>query len=212
MKQPDILPSNYTERLDEVLNISWRVFKTQFRDGRHEISKEAPFQHHFAKIISDIGSSFCTKRTDAFLVDLETKMEGYKGKVKYLDITCGFTAQEEKCAIELKLKTQTQGAQNHGRIDAFVDIEALEIACKKKYSMGRFYMITNSLSYIKQSTRGVGTVFTTYDGAQTNQNEPYHYPRSEGRKDVIVNLSSSYNFEWEKIQDWYFLEIKVGKN
>jgi len=60
------------------------------------ISKEAPFQHYFAHIISTIGESYCSKRNDIFLVDLETKCDGIKGKSKYVDITCGFPNQNPR--------------------------------------------------------------------------------------------------------------------
>jgi hypothetical protein len=210
MKSQDLLQENYIERVKDILDVSWRILKTRFIDGRHEITKEAPFQHYFAHIISIIGESYCTKRDDLFLVDLETKCEGIKGKNKYIDITCGFPNKKISCAIELKFKTNRQGAQDYGRIDAFIDIEALELACKKGFDMGVFYMITDSPPYINKSTKGVGTIFTTYDGAFINSGE-YQYPKCKGRSDVVVNLENEYKIEWEKISDWYFLKINVRK-
>lgn len=212
MKQNNTLPSSYTDRLREILDISWRVLKTRFVEGRHNVTKEAPFQHYFAHIISNIGDAYCTKRDDIFLVDLETKCGNVKGKTKYFDITCNFPVQRRSCAIELKFKTARQGAQDHGRIDSFADIEALEIACRKTYDFGRFYMITDSTPYVNQSRKGVGTVFTTHDGAITKPNQKFHCPNSKGRENIVVNLSNPYHFEWEKIKKWYFLEIKVELN
>jgi len=143
------------------------------------------------------------------MVDLETKLDNVKGKSKYLDITCSFLNEQTSCAIELKFKTAKQGAQDHGRIDAFLDIEALEIACLQGYTFGRFYMITDSTPYIHKSIKGVGTVFTTYDGAITPPNHEFHYPHSKGRENVKVYLNASYSFEWEKIDKWYFLELSI---
>ena len=207
MKPEDTLTDDYTQRISDILNISWRILKSRFIDGRHEISKEAPFQHYFAHIISTIGESYCTKRSDIFLVDLETKCDDVKGKSKYLDITCSFPNQKTSSAIELKFKTKRQGAQDHGRIDAFIDIEALEIVCENKFNIGRFYMITNSTPYVHQSKRGVGTVFTTHDGALLSPGV-YKYP-SKGRDDVVVTLRNQYELQWEKINDWYFLQIDI---
>ncbi len=125
MKQTDTLPTPYTARLAEVLGISWRIFKTRFLEGRHKIGTEAPFQHHFAYVISSIGQAPCSTRDDLFFVDLETRIDKLKGKTKFLDITCGYANRNARCAIELKFKTARQGAQDYGRIDAFVDIQAL---------------------------------------------------------------------------------------
>lgn len=210
MKHPIRLTENYHHRLHDVLELSWSILKSRFIDGRYSITKEAPFQHHFAHIISAIGESHCSKRDDIFLVDLETKCGDIKGKNKYIDITCGFVNQKVNCAIELKFKTNSQGAQDHGRIDAFVDIEALELVCGEKFSFGRFYMITDSTPYIHQSKKGVGTMFTTHDGA-TIKPAVYQYP-SKGREDVIVELNNEYIIEWEKIGEWYFLQVNIHDN
>ncbi len=207
MKQPDNLAKNYTDRISDILDISWRILKSRFIDGRHEITKEAPFQHYFAHIISTIGESYCTKRDDIFLVDLETKINDIKGKSKYLDITCSFPNENSSCAIELKFKTSLQGAQDHGRIDAFIDIEALELVCNQSFNVGRFYMITNSTPYVNKSKIGVGTVFATHDGSLLKP-ETYHYP-SKGREHVQVMLQNEYYLEWEKIGEWYFLQINI---
>lgn len=210
IKAANLLSNDYKKRLEEILDLSWCILKTRFLEGRHQILKEAPFQHYFAHIISIIGEQYCTKRDDIFIVDLETKINNIKGKSKYIDITCSFLKQNISCAIELKFKTAQQGAQDHGRIDAFTDIEAIEIACNNyNYTIGRFYMITDSTAYIKKSTKGVGTVFTTYDGAIINPNSTFHYPNSKGRQNVKVTLKNSYHFDWEQMSKWYFLELKI---
>jgi len=207
MKQSNKLADNYTDRISDILDISWRILKSRFIDGRHEITKEAPFQHYFAHIISTIGESYCTKRDDIFLVDLETKIDDIKGKNKYLDITCSFPNEHSSCAIELKFKTSRQGAQDHGRIDAFVDVEALELVCNQPFNIGRFYMITNSTPYINKSKKGVGTVFTTHDGSILKPGN-YHFP-SKGREHINITLQNEYTIEWEKINEWYFLQINI---
>ena len=210
MKTENRLPLSYKDRLHEILDISWRVLKSRFLDGRHVISQEAPFQHYFAHILTTIGDSYCTHRDDVFLVDLETKCHDIKGKTKYLDITCHFPQKSASCAIELKFKTAQQGAQDHGRIDAYVDIEALEHAkMHHRFDFGKFYMITNSTAYVNQSRIGVGTVFCMHDNAQISANATFHCPQSKGREHVKVILTTSYTFEWEKIGDWYFLELTI---
>lgn len=212
MIEASLLPHDYSKRLAEVLDVSWRILKSRFIAGRHVISKEAPFQHYFARIISTVGETYCTSRDDRFLVDLETRLEDIKGKAKYIDMTCEFPQQHVSCAVELKFKTAKQGAQDYGRIDAFVDIEALELAClQNSYDFGRFYMITDSKPYVRQSKRGVGTVFTTHDGASTSAEQRFHFAQCKGREDVKVQLSNPYKFHWEQHREWYFLELNVLK-
>ena len=227
MKKTDILPTDDTARIDDILQTSWRILKTRFIKRRYEISSEAPFQHYFAHIISTIGDTYCITRTEKFMVDLEVKLEvknnNNKSKRNYIDITCGFSrgGQEpkEKTAIELKFKTKSQGAPNDTRNLVFQDIKRLENARKEdSFSQGRFYMITDLQTYANKSKKGLGTVFRTHDGAETQANEVFYYPYSKSKKNVKVTLDDPYSFNWEKIdkkttkkEEWYFLEIPVLK-
>jgi hypothetical protein len=203
------IPFDYSKRLDNVMTTAWTFFKSQFIYNRHFISTEAPFQHHFADIIRQVGNLHCLTREDVFLVDLETQCNDIKGKTKYLDITCEFV-KKISCAVELKYKKASQGAQDHGRIDIYADIEALELACKDKFDIGKFYAITDSTPYINKSKVGVGTVFPTHNGHTTKANQTF-WTNSKGREHVKVTLTNSYTFNWDKIDKWYFLELTVTR-
>ena len=227
MKKTDILPTDDTARIDDILQTSWRILKTRFIKRRYEISSEAPFQHYFAHIISTIGDTYCITRTEKFMVDLEVKLEGKNNndevKKSYIDITCGFSRggndSREKTAIELKFKTKSQGAPNDTRNLVFQDIKRLENARKEdSFSQGRFYMITDLQTHANKSKKGLGTVFRIHDGAETQANEEFYYPDSTSKKNVKVTLDDPYSFNWEKIdkkttkkEEWYFLEIPVLK-
>jgi hypothetical protein len=201
------IPFDYKLRIDAVMDSAWTVFKSQFIYNRHFISTEAPFQHHFAEIIRQVGNLYCLTREDVFLVDLETQCKGIKDKTKYLDISCEFV-NKINCAIELKFKKASQGAQDHGRIDIYSDIESLELVCMDRFQMGKFYAITDSTPYVNQSKIGVGTVFPTHHGHISEANKSF-WVDSKGREHVTVNLKNSYTFNWEKIDKWYFLELTI---
>ena len=204
-----IVPDCHAQRLGQLVDLSWDIFRSRFLAGRHPILKEAPFQHHFANVISSVGSLFCISRDDSFLVDLETRIENVRGKSKYIDITCSFPNANVSCAIELKFKTAQQGAQDHGRVDAYTDIEALELVCPKHFTFGRFFMITDSKTYRYKSTRGVGTVFCMHDGHRTPVQTPLACTHSKGRENVVVTLSNEYTFNWDQAGNWHFLALPV---
>ena len=209
MTELNNIPFDYNLRLDAIMTSAWTIFKSQFIHNRHFISTEAPFQHHFADIIRQVGNLYCLTREDVFLVDLETQCKDIKGKTKYLDISCEFV-NKINCAIELKFKKASQGAQDHGRIDIYADIEALELVCTDRFQVGKFYAITDSTPYVNQSKVGVGTVFPTHHGHITEANKTF-WVASKGREHVTVNLKNSYTFNWEKIDKWYFLELTVNR-
>jgi hypothetical protein len=207
MKKPDCLPADYSVRMHLLLHEAWRLLKSRFIGGRHEMLVEAPFQHYFADLISSVGNLHCTCREDQFLVDLETKYQNVRGKSKFVDIRCGFVNRNVTTAIELKFKTAQQGAQDHGRIDVYRDIEAVELVCQMlKCRFGKFYMITDSQVYVNKSSRGCGTRFPLHDGACVDSGE--RISGSKGRE-CSVMLMNEYAIEWEQIGKWYFLDLTV---
>lgn len=207
-----MIPVNYDERINEIIELSWKLFRSQFLNGRLEINKEAPFQHHFANIIRDVGNLYCIERGELFFTDLETKCEDLKDKNKYIDITCGFIKErkEFKVSIELKFKTARQGAQDHGRIDAYIDIEALELSLDKGFNKGYFFMITDSSIYINPSKKGVGTIFAIHEG-HISKSGKFKEEKCKGREDVLAQLKNSYSFNWKKEREFYFLMLPINR-
>ncbi|QSE96111.1 hypothetical protein [Fulvivirga lutea] len=198
----------YDIRIHEILDESWKIFKSQFIHGRHEINKEAPFQHHFAQIIRSVGNLYSIGESDLFKVDLETKCDNIRGKSKYVDITCEFY-NHINCAIELKFKTARQSAQDHGRVDAYLDIEAVEQLVEQQFDLGKFYMITDSTAYINPSKKGVGTVFTLHNKHVTSSDRLV--ANTVGRMGIEVTLNGEYVMNWEQIDHWYFLDLTINK-
>ena len=89
MKEVQLISNNYASRMKEILDESWKIFKSQFVYKRNDIDKEAPFQLQFASIIKSVGELYSIKPGEQFFVGMETKCEGIKedGKPKYVDIT-----------------------------------------------------------------------------------------------------------------------------
>ena len=211
MIEKEVIPIDYNNRMKEILSVSWRIFISQFINKRHTINKEAPFQHHFAQIIRTVGELYSINENDLFKVDLETKVTNDKGKSKYFDLSCQFLNQK-RCGIELKFKLKRQGAQDWGRIDAYVDIESLEISVfhQNKFDFGKFYMITDDSTYINKSLRGSsGTTFCLHDGYETTPEKELNTPNNKGRNDVFVTLKKKYIMNWERVNEWYFLDLTI---
>ena len=195
MIEKKIIPKDYRCRINEIMSVSWKIFISQFINNRHVINTEAPFQHHFAQIVRTVGELYSINESDLFKVDLETKVVNIKGKSKYVDLTCQFD-KIFKCGIELKFKLKKQGAQDWGRIDAYVDIESLEIAVfkQKEFDLGKFYMITDDTAYINKSTRGSGTIFCIHDGYETKPGSELN-TNNKGRQGVFVTLNNKYQIK-----------------
>ena len=214
---------SYQDRMKEILNASWKVFKWQFINKAfvNGITSEASFQFHFASIIKSIGDMYVSPE-EMFYVDIETKWNNKK-----IDITCGFCGPGEKqplynCAIELKFKRKrdSKGTFSADRIyKMYRDIDYLERETGVKgndkdscYSEGRFYFITDNSSYKDSEVESEGTVFGLKDGGTTST-QPF---RAENES---MQLTKAYPIVWDERESigkslsdkWYFLEIAVAK-
>ena len=214
---------SYQDRMKEILNASWKVFKWQFVNKAfvRDIGSEASFQFHFASIIKSIGDMYVSPE-EMFYVDIETKWNNKK-----IDITCGFCGPGEKqplynCAIELKFKRKrdSKGTFSADRIfKMYRDIDYLERETGVKgndkdscYSEGRFYLITDNSSYKDSEVESEGTVFGLKDGGTTST-QPF---RAENES---MQLTKAYPIVWDERKSigkslsdkWYFLEIVVAK-
>lgn len=214
---------SYQDRMKEILNASWKVFKWQFVNKAfvRDIGSEASFQFHFASIIKSIGDMYVSPE-EMFYVDIETKWNNKK-----IDITCGFCGPGEKqplynCAIELKFKRKrdSKGTFSADRIfKMYRDIDYLERETGVKgndkdscYSEGRFYLITDNSSYKDSEVESEGTVFGLKDGGTTST----QLFRAENES---MQLTKAYPIVWDERESigkslsdkWYFLEIAVAK-
>lgn len=213
---------SYQDRMKEILNASWKIFKWQFINKAfvNGITSEASFQFHLASIIKSIGDMYVSPE-EMFYVDIETKWNNKK-----IDITCGFCGPGEKqplynCAIELKFKRKrdSKGTFSEGRIfRMYRDIDYLERETGVKgndedscYSEGRFYFITDNSSYKDSEVESEGTVFGLKDGGTTST----QLFRAENES---MQLTKAYPIVWDERESigkslsdkWYFLEIAVA--
>ena len=178
---------SYQDRMKEILNASWKVFKWQFVNKAfvRDIGSEASFQFHFASIIKSIGDMYVSPE-EMFYVDIETKF---------------------------KRKRDSKGTFSEGRIfRMYRDIDYLERETGVKgndedscYSEGRFYFITDNSSYMSKD-EAFKQGGTTYTHPLIYKNESIHlnkaYPIEWDERESIGKSSSD---------KWYFLEIAVAK-
>ena len=213
---------SYQDRMKEILNASWKIFKWQFINKAfvNGITSEASFQFHLASIIKSIGDMYVSPE-EMFYVDIETKWNNKK-----IDIPCGFCGPGEKqplynCAIELKFKRKrdSKGTFSEGRIfRMYRDIDYLERETGVKgndedscYSEGRFYFITDNSSYKDSEVESEGTVFGLKDGGTTST-QPFRAGNES------MQLTKAYPIVWDERESigkslsdkWYFLEIAVA--
>ena len=88
MKEVQLISNDYPSRMKEILDESWKIFKSQFVHKRNDIDKEAPFQLQFASIIKNVGELYTIRNTsDRYETNGGTvhKYDGKGGKTDKYD-------------------------------------------------------------------------------------------------------------------------------
>ena len=226
---------DYSERMKEILDEAWYVFRHQFITGMimTETKNEALFQFHFASIIKTVGNLYAFS-DERFYVDLETKWEGEKGK-KFIDITCGFKENDAiryACAIELKFKPRREDSKKtafpNNMFRIYRDLEFLErevgIGLEKKpegcslgkqiYSEGRFYFITDNKMYAMNGT--AGTIEDDFHWRAETGTFGFSYPdhkylsRFNFRMQLAKGASMDFYMQYDSDGIWRFMGHMEG--
>ena len=221
---------DYKGLFDDIISLAWESFIEKFSQGEIMASEkslsEAMFQFCFAGEIQSAGREYVGSGK-TFEVNLETKWcEPKAGRVppKFIDITCHIVEDgEEKyaCAIELKFKRKRDAKGTFGKDRMFKFYKDImyverEISITEKdrskpsYSEGRFYCITDNNSYVEKTCQDDYNIEFGLKNNDSTTSKEIHVKSERG-----VKLEQSYFVQWHniprngKMQDWYFLEIKI---
>lgn len=229
MPKLEVIPLDIPARLDEIINLSWRIFTNRFINNKYDINLEAPFQLHFASILKNVGDLYCVKKRELFDVNLEVNMPYKINKRNNVDIVLSLINIENDLEyiipIELKYKTQDQSAEILGVMQIYRDLYSLECLYKKTYPnnciipFSYFFIITDDSRYIKKAKSGVKTVFRTDDSYSIIPGNDYKYLESKTAKKFhedygSFNYLNSYKFNWSEHafsngQKKWFCRIKI---
>jgi hypothetical protein len=127
------------ERLELVIEFSWKLLFAKIMNSKVNINKEASLQLQLAKVMQEIGTSFCILPNEVFEIELETG----RGKAN-IDVTCKLG--KASAAVELKcFKKSSNRATDLDMYDALKDIERLDSFVE--YDLRFFICLTDNPYY-----------------------------------------------------------------
>ena len=223
MNTVETIPEDLGKRLDIVIENAWYIFINQFLNKKYDIELEAPFQLHFASILKLVGELYCLRRGELFFLDLESKVDLFDHKKKYIDIICSFGREKEECKtpIELKFKTLLQSAEDVGAMEIYKDIYNLESLVERdnSFQFAYFLMITNNRRYVNPPKKNsLREEFNTSKGYKIQPYHEYkHIGTKTGKKFCEENggfvFKKEHCFDWsEPNNEFYFLKMKICGN
>lgn len=208
---------NQKRLTEEIIETAYSLLTQKFAFGGLTARNESSFQLEFGHILKTLGELYEFRLTDKFHLEFETyislsetsiKSKSDKARVdlllKYQDDNTTTTA-----AIELKFFKKENHREPNNRYDVFKDISNLELYKNHNIDICYFILATDHDHYYDQKKYSQDTSdFDFRDGKSYKAGTKLQY-KTDNPYGQDISLNQDYNFTWDKINDSYFLKLKV---
>lgn len=202
---------------EEIVNTAYKLLTHKLAFGGLTAKNEASFQLEFGHILKTLGQLYEFRLVDKFHLEFETYIslteESKKSKSTKARVDLLLKYQDDKTttktAIELKFFKKENGAEPNNRYKAFEDISNLELYKKHDIDLCYFILATDHTHYVNKESYSADTSdFDFRHGKEYKAGSRLHYNTNTPQGDDII-LEQSYNFNWDTVNDFYFLKLKV---
>lgn len=212
----------YIERLKIIINTGFNILSEKISHGLVNIDNESSFQLQYGFILKTLGTLYEFSKNDTFSIMLENYLDVNEifmksgTKKARIDILLKFEVASEgntiktyQAAIELKYFKKENHREPNNRYDVFRDISNLEKYKKNGIDVCCFILATDHSHYCDQKVYSPDTSdFNFADGVKYEAGKVLTY-RTEKPYGVPITLNNSYEFNWNKINDKYFLKLDI---
>jgi len=202
---------------EEIIETAYKLLTNKLAFGGLTAKNEAAFQLEFGHILKTLGQLYEFRLGDKFHLEFETYISLTEKSIKSksdrarVDILIKYQDEnsETKTAIELKFFKKENHREPNNRYDVFKDISNLEMYKEHNIDLCYFILATDHLHYVNQENYSIDTSdFDFRDGKSYQANTLLQY-KTEKPYGLDLKLKNDYNFKWNKVNDLYFLKLKV---
>jgi hypothetical protein len=189
-----------TDRLKLVIDEAWNILFSRIVSGRQKINKEASLQLQLARIINELGNTYCLLPNEVFNLELEASHQQMN-----IDITC--TLGTASAAIELKCFIKSSNrAKDLDMYDALKDIERLHRL--EQFDVKTFICLTDNPYYPNFIQRGMASSVTLRNGTRYLANMPIT-PAWTGKwnvkRDSPILFLQDVECNWKSVGNWHYM-------
>ncbi len=202
------------ERLRAAISVAWGAFSRKVGGGLIPVNKEASMQLQFAYVLKQLLPLALHRGDERAEVELETGVQTPTGP-RNIDILLrgnspvseSTTAIEMKCYRAKAASGGPRGAHDIFMKDVYEDLRVLEEYIDCGVANRGVALVMNDLKRFVSPDVKVGKCWA-YDIS-----DGYHYPGGTlcipvGGKAVNVVLERTYDFNWSKFGNFWFMEIE----
>jgi len=212
------MKENFKNRLNEIIETSFRLLEMKIANGGIISKNEASFQLELAYILKVVGQLYEFQPNEKFHLELESYIDLKKNSIKSkskkarVDIYLEFGNDKNKIkgAIELKFLKKKNHREPNNRYDIFKDISNLEAYKENGIDLCYFYISTDHSHYVNQKTYSNDTAdFDFRNGTEYKKGTILTYKTAKPYG-VPIKLMGNYKFKWtEPVENVYFMKLKI---
>ena len=213
----NLLTGSFEDRLRKSISFAWQVFMGKTDANLVPINKEASMQLHYSYILQQVIPLICFHEDESVKIELETGVN-INDRSREIDLvlegvdTC---SKRYKIAVEMKCyRTFASSGKPRGATDIFMkdvygDLNLLEEYCEYEEFDRGVSLVMNDLKRLVYTDpeKKIGKCWA-YDITQGTKVRDVHLTTPIGGKEIDIRLKKSYEFNWIRNGQFWFLEIE----
>ena len=212
----NLLTGSFEERLRKSISFAWQVFMEKTGAKLLQINKEASMQLHYTYILQQVIPLIYFHKDESVKIELETGVP-IKERGRKIDLVlegvdshgCNKIAVEMKCYRTLTSSGKPRGATDIFMKDVYGDLNLLEEYCKYAgFSRGVSLVMNDLERLVNPKIKRKGAKCWKYDISNGTKVGDIHLTTPIGGKEVDIRLKKSYEFNWVRNGQFWYLEIE----
>lgn len=212
-----MLKENQIKLTEEIIDTAYKLLTTKLAFGGLSVRNESAFQLEFGHILKTLGQLYEFRLVDKFHLEFETyiSLNGKSIKSKTdrarVDLLLKYYDHDSltKAAIELKFFKKDNHREPNNRYDVFKDISNLELYKSHGIDLCYFILATDHSHYFYQDNYSQDTADFDFRNERKYKAGTILKYKTEKPYGDNLSLNQDYNFIWDRINDLYFLKLKV---
>lgn len=205
---------SFEQRLRNAVTAAWGIFARKVGGGLIPVNKEASAQLQFAYILRQLLPLALHSANEFADIELETGLKTQTG-INEVDILLKGVAAgrphniaiEMKCYRKLTSTGKPRGAQDIFRKDIYEDLAILEQYVELGHANRGVALVVNDYENFVHPQRKEGKCWD-YDTSEGHLVKGGLFTTPIGGKEVRIELTKSYLFNWANFGGFWFLELE----
>ena len=212
-----MLKKNQIELTEEIIETAYKLLIHKLAYGGLTARNESAFQFEFGSILKTLGQLYEFRLVDKFHLEFETYIPLNETSVKSksdrarIDLLIKYQDNDSltKAAIELKFFKKKNHREPNNRYDVFKDISNLELYKSNGIDLCYFILATDHTHYCYQDNYSIDTADFDFRHKQKYTAGKILQYKTEKPYGKDIALRQNYTFIWDKINELYFLKLKI---